>query len=280
VPARFETRLDKQHSTARHLVYSVQMASVEGVMLRAWYIVPVKADAAHRRPAVLHLPGYGEALPPQRFMDDDEVIHLALDIRGHGRSTDVFAPGFAVPGFLGHRLGDPEHYVYKGAYLDGGRALEFLATRAEVDARRIAVAGGSQGGGLALACAALYPERVAACVAGMPFLGAFADHLRIRDVYRWEMQTHLDRLDGITWDDVHRTMSRVDTVNLAPRIRCPVLMGTGLFDDDCPPHIGFAVFNVIAAPKAVRIYPDRGHDLGPPWQQDSRTWLRKQFALV
>jgi cephalosporin-C deacetylase len=280
VPPRFEASLDPKHSTARHRVYSAQMASVEGVTLRAWYIVPATADASRRRPAVLHLPGYGEAMQPQRFMDDDELIHLVLDIRGHGRSVGEIHPGFGTPGFLGVGLGDPEHYVYKGAYLDGGRALEFLVTRAEVDARRIAVAGGSQGGGLALAAAALYPERVAACIAGMPYLGAFVEHLRIRAIYRWEMQTHLDRLDGVTWEDVHRTMSLVDTVNLAPRIRCPVLMGTGLFDDDCPPHIGFAVFNVITAPKAVRIYVDRGHDLGPQWQQDSTTWLRKQFALV
>jgi cephalosporin-C deacetylase-like acetyl esterase len=96
---------------------------------------------------------------------------------------------------------------------------------------------------------------------------------------RWA-SAHLDQLDGVTWQDVYRSMGLVDTANLAPRIRCPVLMGTGLFDDDSPPHIGFAAFNRITARKSVRIYPDRGHDLGPQWQQDSRTWLRKQFALA
>jgi cephalosporin-C deacetylase-like acetyl esterase len=280
VPPRFEATLDEQRSTARHRVYSVRMASVQGVTLRAWHIVPAKPGGA-RRPAVLHLPGYGEAMQPQRFMDDDDdMIHLALDIRGHGRSADVVHADFGAPGFLGIGLGDPERSVYRGACLDAGRALEFLATRADVDARRIAVAGGSQGGGLALAAAALYPERVAACVAGMPFLGAFGDHQRIRAVYRWEMQTNLDAQGGITWRDVERTMALVDTVNLAPRIRCPVLMGTGLFDDDCPPHIQFAAFNRITARKFVRLYPERGHDLGPSWQQDSTAWLRKQFALA
>jgi len=276
VPPAFRVVKDEPRSDARHTVYTVEMASVEGVTLRAWYIVPAKPG---RYPAVLDVPGYSVAQQPEWFLDDDDLIHLVLDIRGHGRSAEVLNPGFGLPGFVGYRVNEPEHYVYKGAYLDCGRALEFLATRPEVDAKRIGVMGGSQGGGLAFATAALFPERVAACGAGMPYLGAFRDHLLIRDVYRGEMQVHVDRYPGATWLDVDRSMALVDTVHLAPRIRCPVIMGTGLFDDDCPSHIGFAVYNAVTSPKRYLVYPDEAHLLGARWRAASRAFVRESLGL-
>lgn len=130
VPPTFRVTRVPEKSTARHDVFSVEMASVDGVTLRAWYVVPVKAG---RHPAVLDVPGYSAAMQPEWFMTDDDVIHLALDIRGHGRSADVLNPGFGTPGFVGHRVCEPDHYIYKGAYLDCGRALEFLRSREEVE---------------------------------------------------------------------------------------------------------------------------------------------------
>lgn len=278
VPPAFRVERVPEKCTARHDVFSVEMASVEGVTLRAWYIVPKGARGPI--PAVLAVPGYSAAMQPEWFEADDDIAWLALDIRGHGRSADVIHPGFGTPGFVGDRVLEPEHYVYKGAYLDCGRALEFLASRPEIDARRIAVAGGSQGGGLAYAVAALCPDLVAACVAGMPFLGDFADHQRIRGIYRTEMESYLPAGDHAAWSQLRRSMNLVDTACLAGRIRCPVLMGNGLFDDDCPPHIGFAVFNRIRAPKEFRLYPDEAHLLGARWSADSAAWLRRQFGLA
>ena len=273
----FKMVLDEGRSTPRHQVYSVEMASFDGVTVRAWYIVPSRPG---RYPAVLNAPGYSVAQDPQRYQTDDDIIYLALDVRGQGRSTDVINPGFGIPGLFGYRIDDPEHYVYKGMYLDCGRALEFLQSRPEVDTARIGVDGGSQGGGLAFASAALYPDIVKACIAVSPYLGDFVNHMRIRDIYRGELQGHIDRLPGVTWEDVYRTMSYVDTVNLAHRIRCPVLMGTGLFDDDCPSRIGFAVFNNISSPKSYLIYPRLGHMLSDQWDQASRAWLRRQFHMA
>ena len=272
----FKMVLDVARGTPRHRVYSVEMASFDGVTVRAWYIVPSKPG---RYAAVLNVPGYSVAQNPDEYRKDDDIVYLALDVRGQGRSTDVVNPGFGIPGLLGYRIDDPEHYVYKGLYLDCGRALEFLLSRPEVDPARIAVAGGSQGGGLAFASAALYPDIVKACIAGSPYLGDFVDHMRIRDIYRGEMQGHVDHVPGVTWEGVYRAMNLVDTVNLAPRIRCPVLMGSGLFDDDCPPYIGFAVFNGIKSPKSYLVYPRLGHILWDRWEQDSKAWLRRQFRI-
>lgn len=276
VRPHFNMVLDAERSTQRHRVYSVEMASFDNVTVRAWYIVPVKPG---RYPAVLNVPGYSVAQDPQRYQTDDDIVYLALDVRGQGRSRDVVNPGFGIPGLLGYRIDDPEHYVYKAMYLDCGRALEFLTSRPEIDHARVAVCGGSQGGGLAFASAALFPQMVKICVAASPYLGDFSAHMHIRDIYRGEMQSHVDHVPGVTWETIYRSMNLIDTVNLAPRIRCPVLMGTGLFDDDCPPRIGFAVFNNIQSSKNYRVYPHRGHMLWNEWERDSTTWLRQQLRL-
>ena len=49
--------------------------------------------------------------------------------------------------------------LYAGAFMDCIRGVDFLASRPEVDAARLAVTGGSQGGGLAFATATSRPGR-------------------------------------------------------------------------------------------------------------------------
>jgi cephalosporin-C deacetylase-like acetyl esterase len=49
---------------------------------------------------------------------------------------------------------------------------------------------------------------------------------------------------------------------------------TALFDDDCPPHMGFAAYNRIKSPKRFKIYPDDSH-LG---ESDNYTEM-KNFLL-
>ncbi|HEY0947594.1 MAG TPA: alpha/beta fold hydrolase [Opitutaceae bacterium] len=278
VPPAFAVTPEPGLSTAKQAVFTVSMRSLGGVELKGWYIVPARGG---RFPAVLHLPGYGATMRPQRFLDGSEdVIRFALDIRGHGRSTAAINPGFGMPGYVGYQIHDPEQYVYRGAYMDCGRALEFLASREEVDAGRIAVNGFSQGGGLAFAAAALFPEYVSACAAGVPFLGVPQEHFRIRTIYREEMERHLALAKQGTWDDTLRSLGLVDTANLASRIRCPVFMAVALHDDDCPPHIGFAVYNRLTAPKSYQIFPDVGHGMGGRWPATSMAWIRSQLGLA
>ena len=276
VPPAFRLVEEPALSTPLQRVHTAEMRSLDGVTLRAWYVVPTSPGP---HPVTVHVPGYSAAMRPEWFLGDSDMIHLGLDIRGHGRSADVFNPGFGTPGLVGHHLLDPESYVYRQAFMDCGRALEFLATRPEVDQARIAVEGGSQGGGLAVATAALYPDRIALCAVGVPFLGGFEDHIRVRTVYREELATYLKLAGHSDWSEVERTMRLIDTQNLAPLIRCPVMMTVGLFDDDCPPRIGFAVFNRLTCPRTFTIRPDSAHLLEGQWGKISRTWIRRQFGL-
>ena len=130
--------------------------------------------------------------------------------------------------------------------------------------------GGSQGGGLTLACAALEPRIAVACAA-YPFL---SDYRRV-----WDMD--LDDLAYIglrkyfrVFDPLHEKeeeifykLGYVDVQNLSPRIKARVLMATGLMDVVCPPSTQFAAYNKITSPKQSLIYPDYGHENLPLWNQ-------------
>ena len=133
----------------------------------------------------------------------------------------------------------------------------------EVDPARLGVHGGSQGGGLTLACAALVPE-VKRAAPVYPFL---CDYQRV-----WEMDLAKDAYAELknffrNHDPRHEReaeiftrLGYIDCQHLAPRIRAEILMGVGLMDTVCPPSTQYAAFNKIRSPKQTVLYPDFGHE--------------------
>lgn len=131
-------------------VFEIEMRSLGNVRVRGWLEVPKKPG---RYPAVLRVPGYGANMRPRRQWDD--IIVLSFNVRGHGNSQDDVRGKPSDYWIRG--LDDKDEYYYRGAYMDCVRAVDYLCSREDVDQTRIAVWGGSQGGGLSLATAALDP---------------------------------------------------------------------------------------------------------------------------
>ena len=99
----------------------------------------------------------------------------ALDARGQGGKSED--PG-GVKGNTYHGQiirgledPDPDHLLFRHIYLDTALLVKIVSGMEKVDASRIAVCGGSQGGGLSLACAALAPVRLASVC--YPFLSDY-----------------------------------------------------------------------------------------------------------
>jgi len=255
-------------------VYLVEMRSLGNALIRGWYRVPVKPG---RYPAIMQVPGYSSVEVPSWVNYGDDIIGFALNIRGHGNSTDDVNPGF--PGYILTNLADKEKYIYRGAYMDCVRGIDFLCSRPEVDASRIAVEGASQGGALTFATAALANDRIAVCAPQVPFLSDFRDYFKVAN---WPGNEFIDLVENkkaLTWDQVYYTLSYFDIKNLAPMIKAPLIMGVGLMDDVCPPHINFAAYNLVTSEKKYIAYPRAGHGLPDHFYRAKMEWIRAGFGL-
>jgi cephalosporin-C deacetylase-like acetyl esterase len=163
--------------------------------------------------------------------------------------------------------------------MDCIRAVDFLFSQEEVDKTRIAVEGGSQGGALSFATAALDNERIAACVPQVPFLSDFKDYFKVATWPASEFTDYMNRHPEVPSDKVFETLSYIDIKNLASWIKAPVLMAVGLMDDVCPPHINFAAYNLLKVPKSYIAYPESGHGLPAEFNTVKYEWIKKQFNI-
>jgi cephalosporin-C deacetylase len=165
---------------------------------------------------------------------------------------------------------DPDKLYYRSVYLDTAQLASIVMAMPEVDAARVGALGGSQGGGLTLACAALTPTLKRAAPV-YPFL---CDYQRV-----WEMDLAKDAYDELktyfrNFDPRHERegeiftrLGYIDNQHLAPRIRAEVLMPVGQVDTVCPPSTQFAAYNRIPGKKSYLLYPDFGHE-GLPGAND------------
>ncbi len=138
-----------------------------------------------------------------------------------------------------------------------------------VDETKVYAFGGSQGGALTIACAALEP-RIAKAAPMYPFL---CDYKRVWDM-DLDQQAYVELRDYFRFydprhereDEIFTKLGYIDRQYLAPRIKGEVLMFTGLMDDIiCPPSTQYAVYNKMTCKKRHILYPDFGHD----WLKDS-----------
>lgn len=190
----------------------------------------------------------------------------ALDCRGQGgKSEDVGGvKGTTLTGHIIRGLDDcADNLLFRHIYLDAAQLAGLVMEMPEVDSARVGVQGGSQGGGLTLACAALEP-RVKQLAPSFPFL---CDYKRV-----WEMDLAKDAYGELREffrhhdprhereEEIFTRLGYIDCQYLAGRIRGEVLMFTGLMDTICPPSTQFAAYNKITSKKNVVIYPDFGHE--------------------
>ena len=75
---------------------------------------------------------------------------------------------------------DPATYYYRRVFADAVRAVEAARSHPAVDLARVAVTGGSQGGGISIAVAGLVPD-IAAVMTDVPFLADFRRAITITD---------------------------------------------------------------------------------------------------
>jgi cephalosporin-C deacetylase len=249
-------------------LYDVTFPGFLGQPIKAWLRVP--ASASGPLPTIVQYVGYGGG----RGRAEESLIwaaagyaHLQMDTRGQGSvwsagaTADPAGSGPQVPGFMTRGIESRETYYYRRLFTDAVRAVDAARTLEMVDPSRIAVLGTSQGGGTALAVAALVPD-VQAVVAYVPFLCDFpratviTDHELYREISRY-LAVHREK-----FDQVHATLSYFDGVNFARRGQAPARFSAALMDVTCPPSTVFAAYHAYAGPKTITVWPHNGHEGG------------------
>lgn len=258
--------------------FDLWFTGVGGARIYAKYLRPAGAHGGGRGlPAVLQFHGYtghsGDWVHKVSYAASGFCV-AAMDCRGQGgRSEDKGGVrGNTHSGQIIRGLGDPDprRLLFRQIFLDTVQLARVVMGFEEVDEGRVGAMGGSQGGGLTLACAALEP-RIRRAAPVFPFL---CDYQRVwemdlaKDAYA-ELRTFFRMFDPRheREQEIFTRLGYVDVQHLAPRIQAEVLMFTGLMDTICPPSTQFAAYNKIRSPKAIRIYPDFEHE-GLPGEPD------------
>lgn len=255
--------------------FDVTFNGYGGQPIKGWLIIP--RGRSGPLPCVVEFIGYGggRAFPHDwLFWSACGYAHFVMDTRGQGSAwspgdtpdpeLDGANPQF--PGFMTRGILRPETYYYRRVFTDAVRAVEAAAAHPAVDGRRIAAAGGSQGGGIVLAVAGLAPA-VRAALPDVPFLCHYRRATEITDAHPYQeiaryCMVHRDKIDT-----VFATLAYFDGVTFAARAGCPALFSVGLMDEVCPPSTVYAAYNHYAGPKDIRVYRYNHHEGGGSFQK-------------
>ena len=270
--ARQPTTFVASHPELRALeVFDVTFSGFAGQPIRAWLILPRRRTG--QLPVVVEYVGYGggRGLPSNWLTwPSAGYATFVMDTRGQGSgwipgdTPDVEPEGGSGPqvgGFLTRGILEPAGYYYRRVFTDAVLALDAAREHPAVDGSQAVLAGGSQGGGIALAVTALAGTAIASCI-DVPFLSHFRRATEVTDDAPYDEIRAFLAIHRFRVDDVFRTLSYVDGLNFAARATTPALFSVGMMDTVCPPSTVFAAYNHYAGEKDIRVWPFNGHEAG------------------
>lgn len=190
---------------------------------------------------------------------------IAFDVNAHGidngKSKEFYADlnKNALKGYAQRGFENREKCYFVGMFTRVMRALDYVKSLPEWNGETLIVTGPSQGGGQALAAAALDPQ-VTFCSAGVPALcdlgGTLANRRPGWPVYLMPLQKRNSAaLIG--------EAAYVDGVFFARRIKCPIHLSTGLIDNVCHAAAVYSAYNSLpdGTKKRMLVVPT-GHHWG------------------
>ena len=267
-------------------VYDLTFSGYGGDRVRGWFVVP--AGASGPLPTVVEYNGYGggRGLPHERLgWVASGYAWVFMDTRGQGSgwgtggsTPDPHGTGASARGFMTRGIDDPEQYYYRRVFTDAALLLDAVRALPEVDADRIAVTGGSQGGGIAIAAAGL-SDGLVGVMPDVPFLCHFERAVGLTDSDPYQEIVRYLSVHREAVAQTFETLSYFDGVNFAARAEAPALYSVALMDPVCPPSTVYAAANSHRGGAEVVEYAFNQHEggLGVQWQRQA-AWLAERLG--
>ena len=271
-----------ESSTAAINVYHVSFQTLGsgGQGIARVYGILAEPTSPGPHPAIVRIPGAG-VRPYTGLISFAEKGFIALEFGIHGIPVNLPQPLYdelrrgALNGYPGFNLDDREAYYYRRVNLSCIRANDFVTSRPGWDGETLLVFGGSQGGQLTIATAALDP-RVKAIGVNFPAYSDVSGYLHGR-AGGWPHQ--LAKTANQTPEKI-ATSRYYDTVNFAKRLTVPGFYSWGYNDETCPTTSLFAVYNTITAPKELLLALETGHRTTPEQYAATNAWLYRHAGLA
>jgi cephalosporin-C deacetylase len=263
--------------------YDLTFSGFNGDRIKGWYLLP-KFVKKEKLPVVVVYHGYsggrGQITDYSTWLLMGCAVAV-MDTRGQGGSTGnmLVHTNPSVGGWMTKGILDKNEYYYRAVYTDAVCLLDFVFSRNETDKKRVAVNGGSQGGGITIAAAGL-DERVSLAIIEISFLCNFRRAVEISPSNPFlEIAEYIRRYPHYI-DKVYNTLSYFDGMNLASNIKARSLWSVGLWDEVCPPSTIFAAYNNVKSKKEIKVYPYNRHEVIPCFNNEKLKFVSKHFGLV
>jgi cephalosporin-C deacetylase len=261
-------------------VFDAEFSGFGGDRIRAWYLKP----AGEASKIVVKFIGYGggRGAPAEHMLLPAlGYAVFVMDSRGQGGRWTYGATGDGTEGpensqVMSRGIASPEDYYYTRMFTDAALAVDAAVELS--DGAPVAVSGASQGGGLALAAAALHRDKVAVCHADMPFLCDIQRAITLAPHAPYTEIPEFLAENVALIDTALNTLRYIDCALLARRITATSLLSVGLMDDVCPPSTVFAAYNEITADKEIAVYPYSGHSVPRAHAEWQLRHLRRNFT--
>lgn len=273
-----ELTIVPEKCTPKVNVYSASFQSFKkGSRIYGTLCVPVNHDG--KCPAILIVPGAG-CRSRKGYYSEAEKGFVTFEVGIHGIPTVLPDESLyedlkqgSLLNYPSANVDDKDNYYYKRVFVGCARAIDFLASLDFVDADRLAVMGGSQGGALTITTAYLNPK----VKCGAAFYPAMCDLTG----YLYDQGNawpYLFKNKALATKERLETVKYYDVVNFARGLEIPMWVSYGYNDlVVCPTSIQ-GVINEMDCPKEVMIVPQSRHWTYPEQNKARSLWVMNQLT--
>ncbi len=203
----------------------VQYTSFDDRAISAWYYKPRTADAQHPAPVIINIHGGPESQSTAAF---NPLIQYWANELG----AAVLVPNVRGSSGYGKTFLELDNGAKReDSVKDIGHLLYWLGERPELDAKRVAVFGGSYGGYMVLAAMEAFPERIK-CGVEIVGVANFVTFLERTEAYRRDLRRaeYGDERDP----EMRKYLTRIAPTTNAAKIKAPLFVAQGKNDPRVP----------------------------------------------